>query len=81
GMSAQGSMFNEMFPVVHHSTQHLDDSDLAAMATYLLGDQPPPAKVVQALPEAQLNDSGKRGRQQYLNVCAGVHGGEVEGKP
>ncbi|MFC6981797.1 hypothetical protein ACFQH7_25380, partial [Microbulbifer taiwanensis] len=41
GMSAQGSMFNEMFPVVHHSTQHLDDSDLAAMATYLLGDQPP----------------------------------------
>ncbi len=45
GMSAQGSMFNEMFPVVHHSTQHLDDSDLAAMATYLLGDQPPPAKL------------------------------------
>ncbi|MFH4032339.1 cytochrome C, partial [Acinetobacter baumannii] len=81
GMSAQGSMFNEMFPVVHHSTQHLDDSDLAAMATYLLGDQPPPAKVVQALPEAQLNDSGKRGRQQYLNVCAGCHGGEGEGKP
>ncbi len=81
GMSAQGSMFNEMFPVVHHSTQHLDDGDLAAMATYLLGDQPPPAKVVQALPEAQLNDSGKRGRQQYLNVCAGCHGGEGEGKP
>ncbi|MGC3250833.1 cytochrome c, partial [Pseudomonas aeruginosa] len=49
-MSAQGSMFNEMFPVVHLSTQHLDDSDLPAMATYLLGDQPPPAKVVQALP-------------------------------
>ena len=49
-MSAQGSMFNEMFPVVHHSTQYLDDGDLAAMATYLLGDQPPPAKVVQALP-------------------------------
>ncbi|MDG0903010.1 cytochrome c, partial [Pseudomonas sp. L01] len=40
-----------------------------------------PAKVVQALPEAQLNDSGKRGRQQYLNVCAGCHGGEGEGKP
>lgn len=81
GMSAQGSMFNEMFPVVHHSTQHLEDSDLAAMATYLLGDQPPPAKVVQAVAFDQLGDSAKRGRQQYLNVCAGCHGVEGEGKP
>ncbi|MCP8465363.1 cytochrome c [Pseudomonas sp. ZM23] len=81
GMSAQGSMFNEMFPVVHHSTQHLEDSDLAAMATYLLGDQPPQAKVVQSVPFEQLSDSAKRGRQQYLNVCAGCHGVEGEGKP
>ena len=80
GISAQGSMFNEMYPVLHHSTQYLPLDDHKAMATYLLGDQPPPAKVVQALPEAQLNDSGKRGRQQYLNVCAGCHGGEGEGK-
>ncbi|MBM3104170.1 cytochrome c [Pseudomonas sp. V1] len=81
GMSAQGTMFNEMFPVVHHSTQHLQDSDLAAMATFLLGDQPPPAKVVQAASFDQLNDSAKRGHQQYLNVCAGCHGVEGEGKP
>lgn len=81
GMSAQGTMFNEMFPVVHHSTQHLEDADLAAMATYLLGDQPPPAKVVNAVALEQLSDSAKRGRQQYFNVCAGCHGVEGEGKP
>ncbi len=81
GISAQGSMFNEMYPVVHHSTQHLQDADLSAMATYLLGDQPPKARLVEPVPLAQLNDSAKRGRQQYLNVCAGCHGVEGEGKP
>ena len=35
GMSAQGTMFNEMFPVFHNSTQGLSDTDLAAMATQL----------------------------------------------
>ena len=81
GISAQGSMFNEMFPVVHLSTQHLEDADLAAMATYLLGDQPPAAKVIKEVPLEQLTDSAKRGRQQYLNVCAGCHGVDGEGKP
>ena len=81
GMSAQGSMFNEMFPVVHHSTQHLEDADLAAMATYLLGDQPPPAKAIEAVALEQMSDSAKRGHQQYLNVCAGCHGVDGEGKP
>lgn len=81
GISAQGSMFNEMFPVVHHSTQHLEDADLAAMATYLLGDQPPPAKAIQAVALEQMSDSAKRGHQQYLNVCAGCHGVDGEGKP
>jgi mono/diheme cytochrome c family protein len=81
GMSPQGSMFNEMFPVMHLSTQHLDDEDLAAMSTYLLGEQPPQAKVVQAVAQDQLSDSAKRGRQQYLNVCAGCHGNDGEGKP
>lgn len=81
GMSGQGSMFNEMFPVHHHSTQHLESQDLAAMATYLLGDTPPTAKAVQHVPYPQLSESSKRGRQQYLNVCAGCHGMEGEGKP
>ncbi|MBC7212905.1 MAG: cytochrome c, partial [Pseudomonas sp.] len=65
GVSAQGSMFNEMYPVVHHSTQHLQDSDLSAMATYLLGDQPPAAKVVQTVAHETMGESAKRSRQQY----------------
>ncbi|MEJ5862962.1 cytochrome c [Pseudomonas farsensis] len=81
GMSAQGSMFNEMYPVVHHSTQNLEDGDLSAMATYLLGDQPPAARVVQAVAHETMTASSQRGRQQYLNVCAGCHGADGEGKP
>ncbi|HCP54256.1 MAG: cytochrome C oxidase Cbb3 [Pseudomonadaceae bacterium] len=81
GMSAQGTMFNEMYPVFHNSTQFLDDKDLAAMATYLLGDTPPAAKVLETRALDDLNDSAKRGHQQYLNVCAGCHAPEGEGKP
>jgi mono/diheme cytochrome c family protein len=81
GMSAQGTMFNEMFPVFHNSTQGLTDPDLAAMATYLLGDQPPAAKVLTDVPLDKLSASAQRGRQEYLNVCAGCHAVEGEGKP
>jgi mono/diheme cytochrome c family protein len=81
GMSAQGTMFNEMFPVFHNSTQGLSDPDLAAMATFLLGDQPPAVKVVNEVPLEQLSPSAQRGRQEYLNVCAGCHAPAGEGKP
>jgi mono/diheme cytochrome c family protein len=81
GMSAQGTMFNEMFPVFHNSTQGLNDPDLAAMATFLLGDQPPAAKVLTDVPLDQLSASAQRGRQDYLNVCAGCHAPGGEGKP
>lgn len=81
GMSAQGTMFNEMFPVFHNSTQKLTDSDLAAMATYLLGEQPPAARVLAEVPLESMGASARRGRQDYLNVCAGCHGVAGEGKP
>ena len=81
GMSAQGSMFNEMFPVFHNSTQHLTDPDLAAMATFLLGDQPPQPKLLTEVAPDKLTASAQRGRQDYLNVCAGCHGTSGEGKP
>ncbi|MGH8434695.1 MAG: cytochrome c [Pseudomonas sp.] len=81
GISAQGSMFNEMYPVFHHSIQHLPQDDHHAMATFLMGDQPPPTKPVVPQPLAQLSDSAKLGRQDYLNVCAGCHGGNGEGVP
>ena len=81
GMSAQGTMFNEMFPVFHNSTVNLSDQDLAAMATFLLGDQPPQARTLAPVPLDTLSASAQRGRQQYLNVCAGCHGVDGEGKP
>ncbi len=44
GMSAQGTMFNEMFPVFHNSTQGLSDPDPGGDGNLPLGDQPPAAK-------------------------------------
>ncbi|HSC83651.1 MAG TPA: cytochrome c [Pseudomonas sp.] len=81
GVSVQGSMFNEMFPVLHHSTQYLPKEDHQAMATYLLGDQPPAANVLTSQPLDKLGESAQRGRQDYLNVCAGCHGARGEGVP
>ncbi|MBX9754692.1 MAG: cytochrome c [Pseudomonadaceae bacterium] len=81
GISAQGSMFNEMYPVLHNSTQYLSSDDHKAMATYLLGEQPGPAAVIVTQPLAQLTESAQQGRQDYLNVCAGCHGSEGQGVP
>jgi mono/diheme cytochrome c family protein len=81
GISAQGSMFNEMYPVLHHSTQYLPFDDHKAMATYLLGEQPPQARTVAEVAYEQVSESAKQGRQQYLNVCAGCHGAKGEGVP
>ncbi len=76
GMSAQGSMFSEMYPVFKHSTRYLTDADLAAMENYLMDDNPPPAK--KSVQSASADDSG---RQLYLNSCAGCHGTNGEGVP
>ncbi|MDP3847543.1 MAG: c-type cytochrome [Pseudomonas sp.] len=81
GISAQGSMFNEMYPVLHNSSQYLSDADHKAMATYLLGEQPGPAAVIATQALAQLSDSAQQGRQDYLNVCAGCHGNDGQGVP
>lgn len=81
GMSPQGSVFNEMYPVMHHSTRYLTDEDLSAMATYLLGDTPPEPRRIAPRPLEALGESARRGRQAYLDTCAGCHGGEGRGKP
>jgi len=81
GVSAQGSVFNEMYPVLHHSTQYLPLGDHKAMATFLLGDDAPAAKAIETQPLAKLSESAQRGHQDYLNVCAGCHGAEGEGVP
>lgn len=79
GIAAPGSAYGEMFPVIHFSTQYLSQADLAAMAIYLLGEPPLPA---QPLPAVAADRAAlEPGRQSYLNLCAGCHGRDGEGKP
>lgn len=78
GMSEQGSMFSEMYPVFHHSTRYLRDDDLKAMSLYLMGENPPEPHVVDAGDKANVDSPGRR---HYLNVCAGCHGADGEGIP
>lgn len=79
GIAPQGSAFGEMYPVVHLSSQYLNQGDLAAMSNYLLGDKAPAPQPVKAVSAdaAQLAP----GRRHYVAVCAGCHGREGEGKP
>lgn len=79
GVAPQGSVYSEMYTVVHLSTRHLNDADLNAMVIFLLGDRPP----VPQAPVAVSADAAKMqaGRRTYLNVCAGCHGYSGEGKP
>lgn len=78
GLSAQGSMTNKMFDVVHFSTQYLNDADASAMTAYLLGDaKPEPIAAHGALaPEVAV-----QGRRVYSAACAGCHGRDGEGLP
>jgi len=79
GLSPLGSMTGPMFEVVHFSTQYLDDADLAAMATYLLGEPPPPVKPV--VPARVSAKTGESGRRTWFALCAGCHGIEGQGVP
>lgn len=75
GIAPQGSAFSEMHMVVDLSTRHLTPEDQKAMATYLMGETPPPAVAVKA---GLGNDNG---RMTYLDQCAGCHARGGEGKP
>lgn len=84
GLSAQGSMTNQMFEVVHFSTQYMSDDDLKAMSAYLFDldtvpdtATPPPPPAPAEVPQAVAS----AGRATYLNLCAGCHGSAGEGIP
>jgi mono/diheme cytochrome c family protein len=64
--------------VVLHSTQHLQDADLQAMALYL-GSQPEPTD--RAPPQdAPALDLLQRGAQLYTQHCATCHGEQGDGQ-
>lgn len=79
GLAKQGSAYGGMYPVVHFSTQYLTPDDLRAMSVFLMGDAPPAAQPVKPGPV----DGGtlRAGRDIYLNVCAGCHRLNGQGKP
>jgi hypothetical protein len=56
-----------MHPVIVLSTQHLEETEVEATATYLLGDHPPP---LASLPDAVPVAARLPGRTTYLAVCA-----------
>ncbi|MBC7513467.1 MAG: cytochrome c [Herminiimonas sp.] len=75
GVTAQASVFGPMAEVVAQSLQHLSDSDLAAMATYLKSLPPTAAERVgretprEAVDEAVLT----RGARLYADHCSSCH--------
>ncbi|MCE4557111.1 c-type cytochrome [Roseateles cellulosilyticus] len=74
GHTAQGPMAE----VVLGSTSALDDTDIAAMTTYLLAlpEQPVP-RAEGARPDAQRRE---RGARLYADHCAACHGAQGEGR-
>lgn len=81
GTATRGSVMGPMADVVFRSTQHLNDADLGAIATYLqqLPDTTPPA----APNPSSRRDAGtmERGARIYDQRCAYCHGDKGEGSP
>jgi mono/diheme cytochrome c family protein len=75
GVSPRGSVQGPMAEVVLHSTQHLSQADLQAMATYLKAlpaspRPPPPARLAQA---------NAAGAALYDKHCVQCHGAQGQG--
>ena len=77
GVSRQGVMTFGMAPVLDHSTSHMPETDLKAMAAYLTQNQEMPRPKPVA-PESQANVNGAN---LYLGLCAGCHGVQGAGQP
>jgi mono/diheme cytochrome c family protein len=82
GLARQGSAFSDMHPVIMLSTRNLTAEDLAAVATYLLGDNPPPPAPPPAVdPAESATAANGAGRMSYVALCAGCHGLDGDGVP
>ena len=80
GQNRFGSVSGSMVEVIHHSTQHFNDGDLTAIATYLkslppgMNDLPMPAvpvRVVASAIPAKLFST--RGGLGYVQFCVDCH--------
>lgn len=77
GIAKQGSAYSDMYLVIHNSTSHLTQNDVSAIATFLLGEQPPHARVINT---ASIELQGA-GYDTYLSMCSGCHNLDGSGKP
>lgn len=77
GIAPQGSAFSDMYLVIHNSTSQLNAADVNAIATFLLGDNPPEPKVVVSKSEGLQG----AGYDTYLTMCASCHNIDGTGKP
>jgi mono/diheme cytochrome c family protein len=77
GISRSGSVMGPMAEVVYRSTQHIEDADLRAIATYLASLRRPaaPPRAAGSRSEATMT----RGARIYGDHCADCHGREGEG--
>lgn len=83
GISARGVASGPMAEVVRDSLQHLNQSDLAAMAVYLksLPQDAPASNATQALPGPQHQAVLKQGAALYETHCADCHKASGAGAP
>jgi mono/diheme cytochrome c family protein len=78
GQSPRGQVTGPMAEVVQHSTQHLTDADLGAMASYLKS-LPQTGDAAKSPPVAASTVKLGRGTKLYENHCAQCHGDRGEG--
>jgi len=81
GMAPQGTMTLEMYPVLMHSSQYMQDADIAALEVYLTKGRLPQSSARTAAEPDQRAITQSAGRDVYISVCAGCHGLNGEGKP
>lgn len=78
GYSKKGTVLGHMTPIIYHSLSKLNDTDLYAMASYLLNsDKKEVAKVL------TFNEHDKKdpGYKLYSGYCASCHGINGQGIP
>ena len=81
GVTDRYAVFGPMAEVVHDSTQHLEASDLRAMAVYLkslppkASDDAPPVKTTAAMRAVMM----ERGARLYVENCTACHRASGEG--
>ena len=81
GVSPRRAAFGPMAEVVRHSTQHLTDADLKAIAVYLKSqpDDDEDAAAGVRMTSPQREQMMKQGARVYKDRCADCHQGSGEG--